>query len=69
MKDWRTYAKAIVAGIAATVGALLLVVQGNETLADVTFVEWLTVAGLVLGSYGFVYAVPNKLPTNGADRL
>lgn len=69
MKDWRTYAKAIVAGIAATIGALLLVVQGNETLADVTFVEWLTVAGLVLGSYGFVYAVPNKLPTNGADRL
>ncbi len=54
------YAKAIAGGAAALVGGLLLVVTGNETLADVTTAEWLLVAGQVLGTYGFVYAVRNQ---------
>lgn len=53
-------AKAIGAGLAALIGSLLLVLQGNETFTDINLVEWLTVAGNVLGSYGLVWAVPNK---------
>ena len=54
------YAKAVAAAAAAAIGALLLVVTGSETLADVTVAEWLLVAGTVLGSFGFTYTIPNK---------
>lgn len=53
-------AKAVAAGLAALVGSLALVISGNETFADVSTLEWLIVAGHVLGSYGFVWYVPNK---------
>lgn len=53
-------AKAVAGALAAAVGSLLLVLQGSETLADVSFVEWLTVAGNVLGAFGLVWRVPNK---------
>jgi len=53
-------AKAVAAGAAAAIGSLLLVLQGNETFSDVNTVEWLTVALNVLGSYGIVWAVPNR---------
>lgn len=59
----RANAKAIGGGLAAVVGSLLLVVSGNETLADVTTAEWLLVAFNVLGTYGLVWALPNKPPT------
>jgi hypothetical protein len=38
--------------------------SGNQTLADVTFVQWLVCTGLVLATFGFVYKVPNGLPPN-----
>ena len=60
MEYAKTVAKAIGAGAAAAIGSVLLVLQGNETLADVNTVEWLTVALNVLGAYGIVWAVPNK---------
>ncbi len=53
-------AKAFAAGLAALVGGLVLVVTGEDTFADVSVAEWLIVAGMVLGSYGFTWAVPNK---------
>jgi hypothetical protein len=56
------YAKAIAGGIAAALGSLLLVLTGNETIADVTTVEWIAVGVNVLGSYGIVYAAPANTP-------
>ena len=60
MTNLGPYLKAVAGGAAAGIGALLLVVTGNETVADVTFAEWLLVVLAVLGSFGVVYAVPNK---------
>jgi len=54
------YAKAIAGGLAALVGALAVVITGNETFTDVTVSEWLFVAAQVLAVYGVVYLVPNK---------
>jgi hypothetical protein len=58
-------AKAIAAAISAALSALLLVVNGNETFANVTTAEWLSVVLAVVGTTGVVYAVPNgpKEPT------
>jgi hypothetical protein len=41
---------AIYGAVLAAVSSLLLVVQGNETLSDVTVAEWLTVLAAVLSS-------------------
>jgi hypothetical protein len=57
--------KAIVAGLTALIGGLLLVITGNEGFGDVSVAEWLLVAGTVLGSYGVTYAAPaNRGPVN-----
>jgi hypothetical protein len=65
-----TIAKAIAGGVGAAIGALLLVVTGNETLADVTTAEWLVVAGSILGNFGLVWVVPNKAkPSYIATRI
>lgn len=53
-------AKAIAAGLAAVIGSLLLLVQGPDTLADVTQSEWLLVAFNLLGVYGVTWSVPNR---------
>lgn len=58
--DWKVYAKAVVSGLVAAISTLLLLLSGNETLADVTFVEWLIVVLAVASSFGFTYVVPNK---------
>jgi hypothetical protein len=60
MSRIRPVAKAFAAGLAALIGGLLLVVTGGEGFGDVTTAEWLIVAGTVLGSYGFTWAVPNR---------
>jgi hypothetical protein len=41
---------AIYGAVLAAVSSLLLVVQGNEGLSDVTVAEWLTVLAAVLSS-------------------
>lgn len=55
-EPWRPYAKAIVAGVGTlvltVVGALLLVLEPGEALADVTLREWLVVAMTVFGGTG-----------------
>lgn len=67
--NWSHAGKAIAAGVAALIGALLLVISGNETFADVTVVEWLLVLGTVLGSYGFTYNAPaNTIPPGSGKR-
>ena len=58
--NWRPYAKAIAAAVAALVAGLALVVTGNEGLSDVTVAEWLVVIGATIGTSGVVYAVPNR---------
>ena len=60
MTNIAPYLKAVAGGVAAGIGALLLVVTGNETVADVTFAEWLLVVLAVLGSFGIVSAVPTR---------
>lgn len=63
---WVKYtAKAILSVLAVVITFLTTILTGNQTLADVTFVQWLICAGLVLATFGFVYAVPNgtKPPT------
>lgn len=63
---WASYvAKALLTVLAVVITFLTTILTGNQTLADVTFVQWLICAGLVLGSFGFVYAIPNgSKPTN-----
>jgi hypothetical protein len=57
---WIKYtAKALLTVLAVVVAFLTTILTGNQTLADVTFVQWLICLGLVLGSFGIVYAVPN----------
>ncbi len=60
LKALNPYAKAITAAAVAGLGALLLVVTGNETLSDVTLAEGILVALAILGSGGAVYRIPNK---------
>lgn len=52
-------AKALLSGLAVVITFLTTILTGNQTLADVTFVQWLVCAGLVLATYGFVYKVGN----------
>ncbi len=56
----KPYAKAITAAAVAGLGALLLVVTGNETFSDVTLAEGILVALAILGSGGATYAIPNR---------
>ena len=52
-------AKAFANALAIVIASLLMILTDGKNLADVTFVQWLWIAGLILGSWGFVYAVPN----------
>ena len=52
-------AKALLSVLAVVVTFLVTILTGNQTLADVTFVQWLVCASLVLAFFGFTYAVPN----------
>jgi len=60
MEHLHPIAKALAGALAAAIGSLLLVLQGNETLNAVNTVEWLTVALNVLGTFGVVWRVPNR---------
>ena len=53
-------AKATGGALAVTVGILATILTGNETLADVTFVQWLVIIAAILATWGFVYRIPNK---------
>lgn len=52
-------AKAVSTALIVVITFLTSILTGNQTLADVTFVQWLVCGGLVLGAYGVVYQVPN----------
>lgn len=59
MEYVRWTAKAVSTGLIVVITFLTTILTGNQTLADVTFVQWLVCAGMVLGAYGVVYKVPN----------
>lgn len=67
--DWKFAGKAIAAGLVALIGGLILVITGSETLADVTFAEWLYVALTVLGAYGFTYISPANQGPRSVDQV
>lgn len=57
---WARYvAKALLTALSVVITFLTTILTGNQTLADVTFVQWLICGGLVLTAFGVVYRVPN----------
>ena len=60
MSNLQPVAKAVVSALVTAAVALIAVVGGNEGLSDVTLTEWLAVFVAVGGSFGVVYAVPNR---------
>lgn len=55
MSSWDTFAKAILAGATAGVGAAATALTDGA----VTPAEWLTIVGAALTAAGIVYRVPN----------
>ncbi len=64
MERLRETSKAIAAGVVAGLTYLVGVVSADDTLAEafgnMRAVQWFGLGLAVLGSYGIVYAVPNK---------
>ncbi len=61
--QWLSERRKAIRGAAVTlVGALSLVIVGNETIADVTTAEWLIVAGAVLGTGAVIERARNAAP-------
>jgi hypothetical protein len=59
-----SYAKAIVAALAAALAVLWTVLDnGSAGGASVTAQEWVSIGIAILGSGGLTYAVPNTSPT------
>jgi hypothetical protein len=54
---------ALYGAVLAAVSSLLLVVQGVETLSDVTVAEWLTVLAAVLSSSALAQWLGAQQPT------
>lgn len=61
----RVHAKAIAAMVVPAV-SLLLTLRVN---GDVTWVEWVSVAGIALAAGGFVDMVPNRLTVEQVERF
>ncbi len=59
MEYVRWTAKAVATALIVVITFLTTILSGDQTLADVTFVQWMICAGLVLGAYGVVYKTPN----------
>ncbi len=59
VKYMKYCAKALLTALAVILTFLTTVLTGTQTLQDVTFVQWLICAGLVLAAFGFVYRIPN----------
>lgn len=55
----RYTAKAVSTGLIVVIVFLTTILTGDQNLSDVTFVQWLVCAGMVLSAYGVVYKVPN----------
>ncbi len=60
MNKLNPYMKAVVAAVGAGLSALIVVVVGDTTLAQVTTAQWLIVALAVIGSGGATWRIPNK---------
>lgn len=53
------HAKAIVAFLTSVLGGFLIVITGNETFADVTVAEYLSVAASTVTNTAAVWLTPN----------
>lgn len=54
------YAKAVASLVVAAAAYLTGVLSGDQTLADITVVQWLGLVVFVGAGYGITYAVPNR---------
>lgn len=61
MQTWKPYAKAVVGGLLAGLGALGTALVDNM----VSPAEWVAVAIAALGGLGLVYATPNRPAADG----
>lgn len=61
-------AKAVASGFLALCAYLVGILGGDQTLVDVTLVQWLGAALFVGGSFGITYRVPNLPATGGKHR-
>lgn len=52
-------AKAVASGVVAAAAYLFGVLSGDQTLADVTTVQWIGLVLFVGAAYGITYRVPN----------
>jgi len=53
-------AKAVAALLVCAAAYLVGILSGNQTLGDVTTVQWLGLVVFMGGAYGITYAVPNR---------
>ena len=59
-ENLKPIAKAVVSALVALAGYLVGVMGAEDTLADVTVVQWLGAVVFLGGAFGITYAVPNK---------
>lgn len=60
MDKLKPYAKAVASLVVCAAAYLTGVLTGDQTLADVTFVQWLGLVVFAGGAYGITYRVPNQ---------
>lgn len=56
-----TAAKAVVAMLVCAAAYLVGILSGDQSLGDVTTVQWLGLVVFMGGAYGITYAVPKRL--------
>lgn len=55
-------AKAFYAALVAGLGALATTLTGEQNLGDLTTLQWVIIAGVVVGAFGGVYGITNAKP-------
>lgn len=63
-RNWKEYIKAILAGIISLSGYLVGILTGDQTLADVSFVQWLGAILFLGGTFGITYKAANRSHRN-----
>lgn len=56
-----TAAKALVAMVVCAAAYLVGILSGDQSLSDVTTVQWLGLVVFMGGAYGITYAVPKRV--------
>lgn len=64
-----TAAKAVAAMLVCAAAYLIGILSGDQTLADVSFVQWLGLVLFMGGSYGITYRLPKRVgPARDGDQ-